>query len=144
MERDTTIMITVREWPTTIETALGIICNPTPQQCMDAGYVLEVPKTAEELEAERLAQEKIEADRITEIEGIRNQYRDACRNFCAVAGISVVDKFEDTDIIQTEIQKANAGGDLLKIISLTQLAILIDNRINELRRKDGDDAWLRV
>jgi len=52
----------VKEWPKSIETADGIICNPTPEQCRQAGYELYVPPTAEEIaERERIERERIEA-----------------------------------------------------------------------------------
>jgi hypothetical protein len=60
MERGA-VMI-VNQWPKTIETADGIICNPTPDQCRQAGYELYVPPTAEEIaEQERIERERIEA-----------------------------------------------------------------------------------
>ncbi len=142
MERGA-IMI-VREWPKTIETADGIICNPTPEQCRQSGYELFVPPTAEEIaEQERIERERIEAH-TAEVEALRQDYRTAVAQFCTVAGIPIVAKFEDTTAMRTAIETANAGGNVQQILGLTQLALTLQNLITELRRKDGDDAWSRI
>lgn len=142
MERGA-IMI-VREWPKTISTADGIICNPTPDQCRQAGFELYVPPTAEEMaEQERIERERIEAH-TAEVEALRQDYRNAVAQFCTVAGIPIVAKFEDTTAMRTAIETANAGGNVQQILGLTQLALTLQNLITELRRKDGDDAWLRI
>jgi len=134
----------VREWPKTIETADGIICNPTPGQCRQAGYELFVPPTAEEIaEQERIIAEQLQAH-TAEVEALRTDYRNAVAQFCTVAGIPIVAKFEDTTAIRTAIETANAGGNVQQILGLTQLALTLQNVITELRRKDGDDAWSRI
>lgn len=152
MERGA-VMI-VNEWPKTIATADGIICNPTPEQCRQAGYELAVPPTAEEIalmeaqkaqeEAERVRQNEIaQAQWLAEVEGLRQDYRILCNQFCQVAGVPVVDKLEKS-AVKTEIEKANAGGNSQQILSLMQLAMALDSAITDLRRKDGDDAWERI
>jgi len=75
---------------------------------------------------------------------LRQDYRNAVAQFCTVAGIPVVVKFEDTSAMLTAIETANAGGNVQQILVLTQLALTLQNVITELRRKDGDDAWLRI
>lgn len=46
----------VREWPKVIEVDGGIICNPTPEECTKASYVLLTP---EEIEAEIIEEAKL-------------------------------------------------------------------------------------
>jgi hypothetical protein len=134
----------VQEWPKSITTADGIICNPTPQQCMDAGYELAVPPTAEEIaEQERLIREQLEAHE-AEVEALRMAYRQACNRFCVLAGLTVVNKFESATAIQDAIEQANGTGDIQRILGLTQIALSLEHLITELRRKDGDDAWKRI
>lgn len=142
MERGA-VMI-VNEWPKSIATADGIICNPTPEQCRQAGYELAVPPTAEEI-AEREAQRaQEEAERVAVIEALRQDYRNAVAQFCTIAGLPIVNKFEDTSAMQSAIVTANAGGNIQQILGLTQTALALQNIITELRRKDGDDAWERI
>ena len=142
MERGA-IMI-VHEWPRSIRLNGVPICNPTPDQCRQAGYELYVPPTAEEIaEQERIERERIEAH-AAEVEALRQDYRNAVAQFCTVAGIPVVAKFEDTTAMRTAIETANAGGNVQQILGLTQLALTLQNVITELRRKDGDDAWSRI
>lgn len=141
----------VHEWPRTITTSAGVICNPTPEQCMEAGYEMYIPPTAEEIEEARLAEEAraeearlAELARTAEIEALRDSYRNACNQFCQVAGIASVDKFESAAVIQAQVEIANSEGNSEKIITLMQIAMSLQNSITELRRKDGDDAWLRI
>jgi len=134
----------VNKWPETIKTEGGIICNPTPDQCIAAGYELHIPLTAEEL-AERAAQaQEAESIRMAEIEALRAQYRATVNAFCLLSGIPVVDKFESAQTVADAITAANAGGDIQQIMGLTQAALFIQNLITELRRKDFDDAWDRI
>jgi len=156
MERGA-IMI-VNQWPTHINVEGGIICNPTPEQCRQAGFELFVPPTAEEIaeqeriEAERLAEiERIkaenavcESDRLAKVEILRDNYRSLVARFCQVAGIETVTKFEDETVIMREIEKANGEQNITKSLGLTQLSIGIKNAIDELRRKDGFDAWEKI
>jgi len=141
----------VREWPKSIETAEGIICNPTPEQCRQAGYELYVPPTAEEIAEQerdtvRIINENAikELRRSDEISALRQDYRNAVAQFCTIAGIPVVAKFEDTTAMRTAIETANAGKNVEQILGLTQLALTLQNIITELRRKDGDGAWARI
>lgn len=134
----------VNSWPTTIETADGIICNPTPEQCKQAGYELAIPLTAEEIAQIESQATQVESERIAAIESLRQDYRDAVAQFCTVAGVPVVTKFAGASDMKTIILKVNAGGDLQQIIGLGQLTDAIQNAITELRRKDGDDAWDRI
>ena len=137
-------MILVKQWPTSINTSVGIICNPTPEQCRAHGYELEPEKTFEQINAENVAAEQAEIERLALIEKLRNQYRDAVHSFCVLAGLQVVDKFEDEAEITQAIEAANNSGNITLSLGLTQLALRIEHSINELRRKDGDDAWLRI
>lgn len=134
----------VPKWPTSIETEAGIICNPTPEQCREHGYELLVPPTAAETAATQAAAAERERVRLAYVETLRGVYRSTALKFCALAGISAVTKFEDTSTIQAAIDIANAGQDVQKALQLTQLAMLLDNTIDELRRKDGDTAWERI
>jgi hypothetical protein len=142
MERGA-VMI-VNQWPTHINIDGGILCNPTPEQCRQAGYELYVQPTAEEIaEQERLIREQMEAH-TAEVEALRTDYRNAVAQFCTVAGLPIVAKFEDTTAMRMAIENANAGKNVEQILGLTQLALTLQNLITELRRKDGDDAWSRI
>jgi hypothetical protein len=134
----------VNEWPKTITTEAGIICNPNPEQCRAAGYELSVQPTPEEIEQQAALQAAQEAAHMEAIEDLRKDYRFAVERFCMLAGIQIVSKFEDEEIMKAAIESANAGGNIQQILGLTQLSIAIQNSIIELRRKDGDDAWQRI
>lgn len=137
-------MILVKQWPTSINTDVGIICNPSPEQCRANGYELEPEKTVEQINAENAAAEQAESERLAIIEKLRNQYRDDVHSFCVLAGLQVVNKFEDETAIAQAIEAANNSGNIALSLGLTQLALRIEHGINELRRKDGDDAWERL
>lgn len=136
--------IKVLHWPSTIIVDGGIVCNPTPEQCAAAGYELVTPPTAEEIAAQQAARDKAAAELRARVETLRAAYRASTNRFCQVAGITVVDKFEDEAAIQTAIEAANAAGNMAQSLALTQLALALNNAIGELRRKDGDDAWERI
>lgn len=136
--------IKVLAWPSSISTPDGIVCNPTPEQCAAAGYELIVPPTAEEIAARTAERERAAAELKARVEALRAAYRSAANRFCQIAGIPVVDKFEDETTVQTAIEAANAAGDMAQALGLTQLALALNNAITELRRKDGDDAWERI
>ena len=79
----------VHKWPKSIETAEGIICNPAPEQCVQAGYTLYVPPTAEEI----AEQERIEAERLAEIERVERERIEALP--FAISKIKLGDAFEE-------------------------------------------------
>ena len=136
-------IIYVNEWPRVI----GMTVNPTPEQCRAAGYELTANKPQELIDAEaaHAAQEAQEqAAHEALVTALRTQYRQTAAGFCVIAGIEPVEKFEDATIITAEIEKANAGNDVMKALRLTQAALALQNIITELRRKDGDDAWERI
>lgn len=137
------IMI-VQQWPKSIATADGIICNPTPEQCIQAGYELAIPPTAEEIAQRDAQRAQEEAERVEAIEVLRTAYRASVAQFCTLAGLPVVTKFADAQTIGDAIETANGQGDIQKSLGLTQLALRIEHLISELRRKDFDDAWERV
>ena len=133
----------VDQWPRVI----GMTVNPTAEQCRAAGYELVANKPQEVIDAENAAaqaQAEEQAAHDALVEGLRTQYRQTAAGFCMIAGIEPVEKFEDATIISAEIEKANAGEDVMKALRLTQAALALQNIITELRRKDGDDAWERV
>jgi hypothetical protein len=133
----------VNEWPRVI----GMTVNPTAEQCREAGYELTANKPQDVIDAEQAAIEQAAQEQVAHdalVAGLREQYRRAANAFCVAAGIDVVDKFEDATIITAEIEKANAGNDMMKALRLTQAALALQNIITELRRKDGDDAWERI
>ena len=141
----------VTKWPTVLHTDAGIVCNPTPEQCRAAGFELAVPPTPEEFAAQAAqaaeaaaAQERMASLLAAYVDALRTAYRDACNQFCVLAGLPVVNKFEDASTVMAAIEAANAGEDTMKALKLTQLALRLDNLITELRRKDGDDAWERI
>lgn len=111
---------------------------------MDAGYELAIPLTAEEISEKQAQMAQVEAERIQAIEALRKDYRDAVAQFCTIAGVPVVSKFESSAIMRDLIMQANANGNTQQIMGLTQLSIALKDIIDELRRKDGDDAWLRI
>lgn len=133
----------VDQWPRRI----GLIYSPTPEQCRAAGYELNVNKPqdvidAETAHAEQTAQEHAAHDAL--VEGLRAKYRQTCNGFCQLAGIEVVDKFEDESVITAAIEAANTSENYTLALRLTQLALALQFTITELRRKDGDDAWERL
>jgi len=133
----------VNEWPRVI----GMTVNPTPEQCRAAGYELTANKPQEVIDAENAAaQEQAEEHAAHDalVEGLRAQYRQTCNGFCQLAGIEVVDKFEDDSIITTAIDAANTAENYTLALRLTQLALALQFTITELRRKDGDDAWEHI
>lgn len=140
MERGAVMSKIVNVWPTSVMTDRGLECNPSPERCRELGYELAVPPTAEEI-AQRA---QVEAERVAVIEGLRTKYRDAVHRFCVLAGLVVVDKFENENVMQQAIETANGQGDFQKSLGLTQLSLAILNAINELRRHDGGDAWARI
>ena len=133
----------VDQWPRVI----GMTVNPTAEQCRAAGYELVANKPQEVIDAENAAaqaQAEEQAAHDALVEGLRTQYRQTAAGFCMIAGIEPVEKFEDATIVSAEIEKANAGEDVMKALRLTQAALALQNIITELRRKDGDDAWERL
>ena len=133
----------VDQWPRRI----GLIYSPTPEQCRAAGYELNVNKPqdvidAENAEAQEQAEEQAAHDAM--VEGLRAKYRQTCNGFCQLAGIEVVDKFEDESVITTAIEAANTAENYSLALRLTQLAMALQFTITELRREDGDDAWERI
>lgn len=136
-------MIYVDAWPQKI----GLTVNPTPEQCREAGYELSQNKPQDVIDAEREAAEHEAADQAAHdalVEGLRTQYRQTCNGFCQLAGIGVVDKFEDDSTITAAIGAANTAENYTLALRLTQLAMALQFTITELRRKDGDDAWERI
>ena len=83
----------VREWPKSIATAEGIICNPTPEQCRQAGYELYVQPTAEEI----AEQERIEREHLAEIERVERERIEALP--FAISKIKLGDAFEALGVI---------------------------------------------
>lgn len=137
----------VTEWPKNIKTGGGLICNPSPEQCREAGYELAVNKPQELLDAEAeeaARQAQAQAEHEVLVEGLRAKYRQMCNGFCQLAGIEVVDKFEDESVITAAIEAANTSENYTLALRLTQLAMALQFAITELRRKDGDDAWERL
>jgi len=133
----------VDEWPRVI----GMTVNPTPEQCRAAGYELTANKPQEVIDAEaahaaQTAQEQAEHEAL--VDRLRAKYRQTCNGFCQLAGIEVVDKFEDESVITAAIEAANTSENYTLALRLTQLALALQFTITELRRKDGDDAWERV
>ena len=133
----------VDQWPRRI----GLIYSPTPEQCRAAGYELNVNKPQDVIDAENAAaQDQVEEHAAHDalVEGLRAKYRQTCNGFCQLAGIEVVDKFEDESVITTAIEAANAAENYTLALRLTQLAMALQFAITELRRKDGDDCWERI
>ena len=133
----------VDEWPRVI----GTTVNPTAEQCRAAGYELTANKPQDVIDAEHAAaqaQAEQQAAHDALVEGLRAKYRQTCNGFCRLAGIEVVDKFEDESVITTAIEAANATENYTLALQLTQLAMALQFAITELRRKDGDDAWERI
>ena len=133
----------VNEWPRVI----GMTVNPTPEQCRAAGYELTANKPQDVIDAEaaqaaQSAHEQAAHDAL--VEGLRAKYRQMCNGFCQLAGIEVVDKFEDGSVIVAAIEAANTAENYTLALRLTQLAMALQFTITELRRKDGDDAWERI
>ena len=133
----------VDQWPRRI----GLIYSPTPEQCRAAGYELNVNKPqavidAENAAIEQAAQEQSAHDAL--VEGLRAKYRQTCNGFCQLAGIEVVDKFEDESVITTAIEAANTAENYTLALRLTHLSMALQFAITELRRKDGDDACERL
>lgn len=131
----------VRQYPKTIVIGGMLISNPCAEQCQAAGYEL---YTEAELSAMEAEQATANAEHEAFVEGLRDAYRAAVHKFCQIAGIDLVDKFEDASVITTCIENANTEQDVIKALGLTQAALAIQNAITELRRKDGDDAWERI
>ena len=133
----------VDEWPRVI----GMTANPTAEQCRAAGYELTANKPQEVIDAGNAAaqaQAEEQAAHDALVEGLRAKYRQTCNGFCQLAGIEVVDKFEDDSTITTAIDAANTSENYTLALRLTQLALALQFTITELRRKDGDDAWERL
>ena len=133
----------VDQWPRRI----GLVYSPTPEQCRAAGYELNANKPQDMIDAENAAaqaQAEEQAAHDALVEGLRAKYRQTCNGFCQLAGIEVVDKFEDESVITTAIEAANAAENYTLALRLTQLAMALQFAITELRRKDGDDAWERI
>ena len=133
----------VDQWPRVI----GMTANPTAEQCRAAGYELVANKPQEVIDAENAAaqaQAEQQAAHDALVEGLRTQYRQTCNGFCMLAGIEVVDKFEDESVITAAIEVANTAENYTLALRLTQLALVLQFAITELRRKDGDDAWERI
>ena len=133
----------VDQWPRRI----GLIYSPTPEQCRAAGYELNVNKPQDVIDAENAAaqaraEEQAAHDAL--VEGLRAKYRQTCNGFCQLAGIEVVDKFEDESVITAAIEAANAAENHTLALRLTQLAMALQFAVTELRRKDGNDAWERI
>lgn len=136
-------IIYVNEWPRVI----GMTVNPTPEQCRAAGYELTANKPQDVIDAENAAaQERAEEQAAHDalVEGLRAKYRQTCNGICQLAGIEVVDKFEDESVIAAAIEAANTSENYTLALRLTQLAMALQFAITELRRKDGDDAWERI
>lgn len=133
----------VDQWPRRI----GLIYSPTPEQCREAGYELNVNKPQDVIDAENAAEQALAEEQAAHdalVEGLRAKYRQTCNGFCQLAGIEVVDKFEDESVITTAIEAANTAENYTLALRLTQLAMALQFTITELRRKDGDDAWERI
>ena len=133
----------VDQWPRVI----GMTVNPTAEQCRAAGYELTANKPQDVIDAEQAAiepaaQEQSAHDAL--VEGLRAKYRQTCNGFCQLAGIEVVDKFDDESVITAAIEAANTAENHTLALRLTQLAMALQFAITELRRKDGDDAWERL
>ena len=133
----------VDQWPRRI----GLIYSPTPEQCRAAGYELNVNKPQDMIDAENAAaqaQAEEQAAHDALVAGLRAKYRQTCNGFCQLAGITVVDKFEDESVITSAIEAANTAENYTLALRLTQLAMALQFTITELRRKDNDDAWERI
>jgi len=135
--------IYVEKWPERI----GLTYSPTPEQCRAAGYELSFNKPQELIDAEaaqaaQQAQEQAAHDAL--VEGLRAKYRTTCNGFCQLAGIEVVDKFEDESAITAAIEAANTAENHALALRLTQMAMVLQFTLTELRRKDGDGAWERI
>ena len=133
----------VDEWPRVI----GMTVNPTAEQCRAAGYELVANKPQEVIDAENAAaqaQAEEQAAHDALVAGLRAKYRQTCNGFCQLAGLTVVDKFEDESVITAAIEAANTAENYTLALRLTQLAMALQFTITELRRKDGDDAWERL
>ena len=133
----------VEHWPRVI----GMTANPTAEQCRAAGYELVANKPQDVIDAENAAAqahaEQQEAHDAL-VAGLRAKYRQTCNGFCLLAGITVVDKFEDESVITAAIEAANTAENYTLALRLTQLAMALQFAITELRRKDNDDAWERI
>lgn len=134
----------VQEWPKTISTPDGIICNPTPEQCRQAGYELAIAPTPEEIARRQAQIAQEEAERLEAINLLRTLYREAVAQFCQLTGREVVTKLADESAIADAINQANAQGNFQLSLGLTQIGLRLQHLITELRRKDGDDAWARI
>ena len=133
----------VDQWPRRI----GLIYSPTPEQCRAAGYELTANKPQDVIDAENAAIEQAAQEQAAHdalVEGLRAKYRQTCNGFCQLAGITVVDKFEDESVITAAIEAANTAENYTLALQLTQLAMALQFAITELRRKDNDDAWERI
>ena len=133
----------VDEWPRVI----GMTANPAAEQCRAAGYELASNKPQDVIDAENAAaQAQAEQQEAHDalVEGLRAKYRQTCNGFCQLAGLTVVDKFEDESVITTAIEAANTAENYTLALRLTQLAMALQFAITELRRKDNDDAWERI
>ena len=137
----------VEHWPRVI----GMTANPTAEQCRAAGYELTANKPQEVIDAEQAAIEQAAQAQAEQqsahdalVAGLRAKYRQTCNGFCQLAGIEVVDKFEDESAITAAIEAANTAENYTLALRLTQLAMALQFAIAELRRKDEDDAWERI
>jgi len=126
---------------------IGTTVNPTAEQCRAAGYELTANKPQEVIDAEQAAaQAQAEQQDAHDalVAGLRAKYRQTCNGFCQLAGLTVVDKFEDESVITAAIEAANTAENYTLALRLTQLAMALQFAITELRRKDGDDCWERI
>ena len=133
----------VDQWPSVI----GMTVNPTAEQCRAAGYELTINKPQDVIDAENAAAQAQAEQQVAHdalVEGLRAKYRQTCNGFCQLAGLPIVDKFEDESVITAAIEAANTAENYTLALCLTQLTMALQFTITELRRKDGDDAWERI
>lgn len=138
--------IKVKEWPKIIKTEDGrTIVNPTRETCEAMGYSLYTEEELAAIEQEQQEQHdkqiQLEAERITEVEVLRESYRNITQQLCMLAGVPVQDKFESMFDIQSIGENI---ADPEARIAFMQGAFTLQALIVELRRKDGDDAWERI
>jgi hypothetical protein len=75
-----------------------------------------------------------------EVLELREQYRQATHQLCAVAGVELMDKLTVPEAVAL-VQACTAPE---QAIAATQLSLMIYVLVSDLRRKDGDDAWDRI
>lgn len=127
-------------------TVQGYIDTPTADPENDQ-IIIPFP-TPEELEAELNRQKEVDAInqleilRQQKIEALRQKYKDVVYQFCVLANIEIVTKFEDATTVIDAVQ--NAGIETQS--QLFMLSVLLKQILDELRRPsmDGDDAWDRI